>query len=425
MGASSEKATPDDYRLLGLRPYASPLEVKRAFRHLVKKWHPDRYQQRSALERHGAEERFKSIASAYRRIVASWDDDVRRSLSSQRGRSASSGADPSAVSGEAPRGAGSSGSTGTSSSHSRSAGFGFPPRTAAAARSWLAGIPRWSWALLCGLLLLVNLLPWNRLSLWGDPPGSSPHHVTLPAQHPWPVGDSGIGDDTEVEASATGDPSDSFPTNRPRLPSNHGSQSAPSTRTTFSLGATQDEVLRIQGAPDHIRGQTWTYGLSDLSFKDGCVARYNNFGGELRVRLEPASGWLASPPRWVTLGMTSDEVLAVQGTPTRIEGGKWYYGFSEISFKNARVEGFDNYFGALKVRILPSSPEVRFTEDSFFTVGSTMDEVLAVQGTPTSIRGNVWFYQFSNILFRDGRVQSAVDTGNILRFSPPVESARK
>jgi hypothetical protein len=191
------------------------------------------------------------------------------------------------------------------------------------------------------------------------------------------------------------------------------------------LGATPEEVLRIQGTPDRIRGQTWIYGLSEISFKDGGVVRYNNFGGELRVLMEPVSRPPVPPPQWFTLGTTSDEVLGVQGTPTRVEGSKWYYGFSEISFKNGRVEGFDNYFGILKVKMLPSSGAVHGAPRSTFTVGSSMDEVLAVQGTPTSIRGNAWFYRFSNVLFRNGRVQNVVDTAGVLRFAPPEESAQK
>jgi hypothetical protein len=125
------------------------------------------------------------------------------------------------------------------------------------------------------------------------------------------------------------------------------------------------------------------------------------------------------------MGTTSDEVLSVQGTPTRVEGAKWYYGFSEITFKNGRVDGFDNYFGTLKVKMLPSAEAVQGVPRSTFTVGSSVDEVLAVQGTPTSIRGNVWFYQFSNVLFRNGKVQNAVDTAGVLRFVLPEESARK
>ena len=40
---------------------------------------------------------------------------------------------------------------------------------------------------------------------------------------------------------------------------------------------------------------------------------------------------------YFTLGSTSDEVLAIQGTPTQISGKRWSYGFSYIDFENGRV----------------------------------------------------------------------------------------
>jgi outer membrane protein assembly factor BamE (lipoprotein component of BamABCDE complex) len=111
-------------------------------------------------------------------------------------------------------------------------------------------------------------------------------------------------------------------------------------------------------------------------------------------------------------------VLAVQGTPTRILNQTWYYGFSEVRFRAGRVAAFDNFFGRLKLRMLPSVPNIN-SEKTFFTIGSSQDEVLAVQGTPSSVHGNTWFYRFSNILFRDGKVEYVVDSNGYLRFQLP------
>jgi hypothetical protein len=52
----------------------------------------------------------------------------------------------------------------------------------------------------------------------------------------------------------------------------------------------------------------------------------------------------------------------------------------------------------------PSRP-VRTTK-GYFTVGSTKDEVLAVQGTPTEFRDRVWQYGKSLVLFSGDRVTS-------------------
>jgi hypothetical protein len=45
-----------------------------------------------------------------------------------------------------------------------------------------------------------------------------------------------------------------------------------------------------------------------------------------------------------------------------------------------------------------------------FTIGSTRDEVLAVQGTPTGFSYNTFEYGTSKVHFRDGRVASWENT---------------
>jgi hypothetical protein len=42
----------------------------------------------------------------------------------------------------------------------------------------------------------------------------------------------------------------------------------------------------------------------------------------------------------------------------------------------------------------------------YFTVGSTKDEVLALQGTPTSFNEVQWSYGLSHVSFQNGRVTS-------------------
>lgn len=162
-----------------------------------------------------------------------------------------------------------------------------------------------------------------------------------------------------------------------------------------------------------------------MQFKDGRVWRYNNFDHSLKIQVSPSESPSREKPSFFTVGSTQDEVLVVQGTPTRMDTSKWYYGFSEVRFKNGRVEDYDNYFGNLRVRLLPADPANTAAQRGYFTIGSTQDEVLAVQGTPTSIQGNFWFYHFSNILFRDGKVQYVVNSAENLHFVPPDELAIK
>jgi hypothetical protein len=192
-------------------------------------------------------------------------------------------------------------------------------------------------------------------------------------------------------------------------------------KSYFTIGSTSPEVLLVQGPPSRIHGQTWIYGLSEIQFKNGQVWRYNNFDGSLNVRMLPRAAVDQAPPAYITLGSTEDEILLVQGTPSRVEQDKWFYGFAEIRFKDGFLREYDNYFGTLKVRLVPSVPAGPDQKRTFFTVGSTPDEVLALQGTPTSIHGNLWSFDFSSVYFRDGKVHYVTNTDGTLRFLPREE----
>ncbi|MBN3946691.1 MAG: DnaJ domain-containing protein [Nostoc sp. NMS7] len=54
------------YEILGLEPGASPVQVKRAYRKLVKIWHPDRFLE--PKQKQEAEEKIKSINVAYNKL---------------------------------------------------------------------------------------------------------------------------------------------------------------------------------------------------------------------------------------------------------------------------------------------------------------------------------------------------------------------
>ena len=59
------------------------------------------------------------------------------------------------------------------------------------------------------------------------------------------------------------------------------------------------------------------------------------------------------------------------------------------------------------MKVLPSGP-VEGNRD-YFTVGSSKDKVLVVQGTPTSLTDTEWGYGPSSVYFRNGRVVSWVN----------------
>lgn len=110
----------------------------------------------------------------------------------------------------------------------------------------------------------------------------------------------------------------------------------------------------------------------------------------------------AGPDRpFFTLGSTKEAVAALQGTPTQISGNRWSYGFSRVDFAWGKVVGwYNSAMDPLRVQILPGSEPER----PFFTVGSTKEEVLAVQGTPTRLTENRWSYGYSYVDFENGKV---------------------
>lgn len=55
----------DPYKVLGISPSATDAELKKAYRDLSKKWHPDQNPNNTAY----AEEKFKEVQEAYRQIV--------------------------------------------------------------------------------------------------------------------------------------------------------------------------------------------------------------------------------------------------------------------------------------------------------------------------------------------------------------------
>jgi DnaJ like chaperone protein len=54
--------------VLGLRPGASAEDIKAAYRHLVNRYHPDKLQHLGEEFRELAEEKFKTIQSAYQSL---------------------------------------------------------------------------------------------------------------------------------------------------------------------------------------------------------------------------------------------------------------------------------------------------------------------------------------------------------------------
>jgi hypothetical protein len=106
-------------------------------------------------------------------------------------------------------------------------------------------------------------------------------------------------------------------------------------------------------------------------------------------------------PRWIWLGSTIGEVYAVQGIPTLTQGDTWHYGKSQIRFAQGKVISWSQHPDN-PLRIARDQP-VRMQEGTF-EVGSTKDEVRAIQGTPIAESETVWDYGPSRVHFKSNRV---------------------
>lgn len=394
---------------------ASRADLKKAYRDLVKQWHPDRFQQASVWERRVAEEKFKEITVAYQRAMSAWKEGTVQDNSRRR-----------EAPGTNPPADGSRNGVATRQERSRSRAWAdritfllsFLRRFPLLLLGWkqrFASLHLLAAGALVALFIFINVYWWLGATRSGSPPstGSEVVSVNRPQLDRF---ESAFTESTQQGESESSSPFPAESTLSTEVPD------ATVAHSYFTLGSTPEDVRRVQGPPSNVKGNTWSYGVSEVQFRDNRVIRYNNFDGILRVRLLPSSGSSGEEPMpFLTIGATKDDVLRLLGTPSRISGNRWYYGFSEVRFKEGRLTGYDNFFDHFAARGVPSKRADSSVPKDYFTLGSTQEDVVAVQGPPTSIQGNLWFYRSSTVLFRDGKVQWVSDTEGVLRFVAPED----
>jgi hypothetical protein len=123
-----------------------------------------------------------------------------------------------------------------------------------------------------------------------------------------------------------------------------------------------------------------------------------------RIDQTPAAPQKLLP--YITVGSTREEVLAQQGPPTASSEDKLVYGKSELYFKDGSVVGWriDPAASPIRVKLWPASavdPGL-----ASYTVGSSKDVVLVVQGTPTAFTPDKFEYGKSEVYFRNNKVVS-------------------
>jgi outer membrane protein assembly factor BamE (lipoprotein component of BamABCDE complex) len=346
-----------DYYLgvLGVGPGATPGEIRSAYLDLVKVWHPDRFTHDFKL-RQKAQEKLKDINEAFDWLKANFSAS-----------DASASARPNERPPHRPKPAAERGASATAPKASATP----PPRSGAPAGSNRS--PTWAW-----LVILITLAIWRSIATNDSKPPQPPpaQPKSSPAIAP-PVRAGTSKPDARADSSAR-----------------RGSPNTIEARNTSALkvrkSASDSEPK--DASPGSKEGLPKRAASEVLDYPSAVEGTHS----QTVLRPTEASGYF-------TAGSTKEEVVAAQGTPTAFSDNVWRYRSSSVYFKDGRVTSWDIWPGSpLKVEMLPSTPVQNSL--GYFMVGSTKDEVLAAQGTPTAFSDNVWKYRSSSVYFKDGRV---------------------
>jgi len=399
------KPTSRDYWTLELDPDAPPGEVKKSYRRLIKAWHPDRFQQRSYLEQSQAEEKFKKIQEAYERIAAQWTPGQRidrpgpreqGSLWARWPRAARRVVPPFERFGEKGKKA-----------LAKIAGLRLPAPFLSLLVFLLVFLAITVLGSLPFLEKFTDVSSLDAPPLSSNPPpfkeasrSASPPRATVrppmaskapgAGNEPFPPKDAWenppqvhprqrdfftLGSTREEVLSIQGYPTRThgetweYDLSKVRFKGGRvvgynnfdeslkvrlRPQGPPPQAISpfFSMGSGKDDVLRAMGTPTRVKGNRWYYGLSEIQFFDGRVAAFDNFYGDLKIRMATELP-MVDGGGVVAIGSTMDEVLAARGTPHRVRGDLWSYGFARILFQDGRVRWISDPRGVLE---LPPSP---------------------------------------------------------------------
>lgn len=273
------------YSTLGLKPGSSWNEIRSRYRSLIKKWHPDRFQQDGKKHRL-AEEKTREITRAYKTLA-----DYYRKHGSTPTHPV-----PVPVPAAATRSPETAASVPASTAQA-----GPSPHTPVEATGGLT------------FFILTVIAVLLALWWWEDPVD----HQGINTQ-PLPNNAS-----QEVARPAAGDNTTSHPADQ-----------------FFTLGSKLGEVYAIQGVPSKTEQGVWYYGKSRVYFVDGSVSRWDSHpDNPLRASLDIDP--VVTKKTFIQRGSTKDDVRALHGTPWRQTEREWTYGSSRIFFSGDVVTGWE------------------------------------------------------------------------------------
>jgi hypothetical protein len=385
------------YRVLGLNPGVGPLEIRRAYRHMVQHWHPDLFKPGSPMQA-TAEDITKEINNAFEQLYRKklYRKFLPKTDYSPETDPTQSEPTPAAAAGE------------------KAAAPEPPPeqeppkparkRRRPVIRAWIARklellregklfrrpkhIPWARATALAGLAVLVVPI-WQKThepaaveraieadaTLQADPSDGSAS--TRSSDEPRA---SATNPETMIVRDPTTDRNRNGPSDRTatgssdvvlalnRSASERYLQTAEATLDVFELGDPKAKVLAIQGPPDEASENVLRYGSSIVYLQSGLVSGWSDQLPRLHIR------------KWTTIegaldtfafGSTMLDVVRAQGIPTTFSPSSYTYGSSVIYFENDRVAAWSEADVPLRAFNMPVSPFIdlaRFNSPSLPTL---------------------------------------------------------
>jgi len=177
----------------------------------------------------------------------------------------------------------------------------------------------------------------------------------------------------------------------------------------ITIGSSLYEVLAIQGKPDNVSGYVWYYGKSTVTIQNEKVIGFVNRGGNLKIK------GLNKKPKTIEQKPESKSIVSAKKKPIEKKESTAIEKTSLPKPGSIVIKEIPKIKESSKIITSPARPR------GYFTVGSTRDEVLAVQGTPTQFSESKWSYELSDIYFHNGLVvrwySAATDRGYDPHFS--------
>lgn len=299
------------YRHLEIAPGSSWQEVRRAYRRLVKKWHPDHFHDDARTQTIAAE-KIKEINCAFDLLSQHYRKHGALPLSGEP-----SAAAPVEAGGTGPREARRAAQPAArpvDHAATETVEHRQPPPVVQKQRS--GAVTR---------LVLVALIGWFVYALWLAP------EVPLPPYTPEPSA-------TAVNTSPVSDTADT------------GQREATQPGPYFTYGSTVGDVYAVQGIPTKTTDNVWHYGESKVYFTGGKVTHWEDDPSS-PLKASAEIGTSASVDTAFGIGSTKAQVRAIQGQPLREWANVWEYGMSKVYFDRDRVTGwYDSALNPLLVR---------------------------------------------------------------------------